>query len=163
GGLAAGTAAQRLAVDGQGVPAVGGPAAQPLAQGRLDGGQVQAAEELAERALGGGLAAAEAEGVGQGGAVVAAELGDGLQAAVAGEDGDDAEGEDGRQGMAAAAQLARVGDGSEDIHQTRDHNRHPPGSGDDRTPDTYPKRPDQQTSTWKQPCWRAFPSWRQVS
>jgi hypothetical protein len=58
---------------------------------------VEASEELAEAALVGGLAAGEAQGVGQGLATVTAELGDGLQALAAGQEGDDGEGEDGRQ------------------------------------------------------------------
>jgi hypothetical protein len=61
----------------------------------------------------------EAEGVGQGRAVVAAELGDGLRALEADEDGDDCQGEDGGQGVAGAAALAGVG--TEDSASTRDN------------------------------------------
>jgi hypothetical protein len=123
GGLAAGGAAQGLAVEGDGVPAALLAAQQPAAKGGLEGVDVQAAEELTEGALSWGLAAAEAQGVGEGGAVVPAELGDGFQAAVAGEDGDDGEGQDGRQGVTAAAQLTRVGEGGQDIEQARSHDK----------------------------------------
>src|SRR5205814_10429429 len=93
------------------------PAPHPGGQGGLEGVPVQGAEDLREGALGGGLLAAEAQGVGQAGAVVAAELGDGLQGLVAGEDGDDGEGEDGGQGVDAAPGLAGVGDGGEQFDE----------------------------------------------
>jgi hypothetical protein len=70
GGVAVGRPACRLAVEGDGVPAVVADAAEdPAAQGLLQGGDVEAAEELAQAALAGGLAAGEAEGMGQGGLV----------------------------------------------------------------------------------------------
>jgi hypothetical protein len=90
-----GAAFERLAVEGDRVPAVLLAGRDPLAEHGLEGGGVQRPEDFGEGGFGGGFAAAEAEGMGQAPAVVAAELGNGLQRLVAGEDGDDRQGEDG--------------------------------------------------------------------
>lgn len=83
----------------------------------LEGRHIQDAEEDGGGGLGGGLAAGEAEKVGQGDALVAAELGDGLVAFGAGEHGHDRQGEEGGQGVAAAVARARIGDLGKDLKQ----------------------------------------------
>jgi hypothetical protein len=82
----------------------------PTDRGGLEGVDVQPPEEdLAQAALGGAVLAGVAQGVPEGDAVLAAALGDGFEALAVGEDGDDAEGEDGGQGVPAAA-LAGIRD-----------------------------------------------------
>jgi hypothetical protein len=105
GHLVGGAAAQRLAVQGEGVAQVGAAPFQPGGQGALVGADVEAAEEVGEGGLAGGGPAGEAQGLGQLGAVVAGELGDGLQAPHAGQQGDGGEAEDGPQGVAQAPGL----------------------------------------------------------
>jgi hypothetical protein len=68
GGVAVSRPTYGLAVQRDGVPAVVADAAEdPAAQDLLQSGAVEASEELAQTALGGGLAAGETEGVRQGG------------------------------------------------------------------------------------------------
>src|SRR5262249_16964239 len=73
--------------------------------------------QLGQAGLGRGLAAGEAQGVGQRRAVVAAELGDGREAPHAGQHGDDGEGQDGGERVDAAARVARVGDRGQRLEQ----------------------------------------------
>lgn len=84
-------APRRLAVHGHRRPAL-----PWTAQGRLEGRDVRAAEELAERTFGGRLAAPEAQGLSQSEAVVAAELRDGLQVLHPRQHGDDRQRQHGR-------------------------------------------------------------------
>ena len=117
GGLSVGRALEDLAVQRDGLPTVLEAALQPQAEGLLEGVDVQAAEESGEGGLGGGLLAAETQGVGQGEAVVTAELGDSLQTVAAAEDGEGGQGEDGGQGMASATGFAGIGDQGEGLDQ----------------------------------------------
>jgi hypothetical protein len=117
GGLAVRRALEDLAVQRDGLPTVLQAALQPQAEGILEGVDVQAAEEAGEGGLGGGLLAAEPQGVGQGEAVVTAELGDGLQAFATAEDGEGGQGEDGGQGMASATGFAGIRDQGEGLDQ----------------------------------------------
>ena len=81
----------------------------PAGEGGLEGGGVEAAEEFGEAGGGRRLAAEESQGVGQGDAVVAAELGDGGGPLAAAEHGEHGKREDGQQGVAPAVAAARVG------------------------------------------------------
>jgi hypothetical protein len=111
-------AAGRLAVEADVQPgAVAEAGGDPTRQGGLEGNDVEAAEELGEAGLGGGLAASEAEGEGQGGALVTAELGDGGVTLGASEHGEDGQGEDGREGVADTFAVTRVGDLGKDFEQ----------------------------------------------
>ena len=93
GDVTVGGATGRLAIDGDGIPAVMlDPPQDPAREGFLQSRHIEAAKELAEAALVGGTATGEAEGVRQRQAVVAAELGDGLQALHAGQGSDDGQG-----------------------------------------------------------------------
>lgn len=122
--VAAGAAAEHLAVEGQVLEAAGVTVGDPGGQHLLQGFSVEAPEEDREGGLARGFAAAEAERVGERGAVVAAELGDGLQGAAAGQQGYDGEPEDGRQGVDAALGVAGIGDGGETFQQgQRGHRR----------------------------------------
>src|SRR5262249_30208375 len=127
------------------------PGEDPASQGRLEGGDIEAAEEFAEATLGGGLAAGEAEGVGQGLAAVAGELSDGLQAPGARQGGDDGQGKDGGQRVANPAAEPRVGKGSEDLHegQRLTHDQLLLSLGQE---EPYPLSAASPRSTGKQPC-----------
>jgi len=81
----------------------------------LVGDDVQSAEEIGQAALARGIEAGEAQKQSEGQTVVAAELGDRFQAAHARQEGDRGEVEQRWQRMSAAAWLARVGKGSEDV------------------------------------------------
>jgi hypothetical protein len=109
-------ALERLAIDGDGFR-VGKASLDPGTEGRLEGVQIDGPEDRGEGGLGRRLLAAEAQSMGEAGAVVAAELGDGLQALHAGEHGDDGEGEDRGQRMDAAAGFAGIGDGGEESNE----------------------------------------------
>jgi hypothetical protein len=93
--------------------------ADPARQGRLEGSDVQGTEDFTEGRLGGCLAAAEAEGKGECGPFVAAELGNGLVALGAGEHRQDGKGEDGGKGVAPAASPARVGDFGQNVEERK--------------------------------------------
>jgi len=116
GDVAVAAALERLAIEGYGA-AVALAALRPGAQGGLEGVEVDGAEDVGEGGLGGGLLAPEAQGVGEPGAVVAAELGNGLQGLGAGEDGDDSEGEDSGEGVASPAAFAGIGDSGEEFDE----------------------------------------------
>ena len=79
------------------------PALEPVGQDGFELGGVEAAEGAGEGGQGGGLAAFEAKGVSQGGAVLAAEAGD------AGET------EEGGQGMDLAVATAGIGQSGEGV------------------------------------------------
>jgi hypothetical protein len=89
GGVAVGGTTSGLAVDGDVVPAVVLDATKdPATESLLQSSDVETAEQLAQTALVGCLAAREAEGMSQWGAVVATELCDGFQAFAACQSGD---------------------------------------------------------------------------
>jgi hypothetical protein len=118
GGLAVGRPPGGLAAQANGLPAgESDPASEPAGQGVFQRLNVEGGEQVGQAGLGRGLAAGEAQGVGQSGAVVAAELGDGGEALGAGEDGDDGEGQDGSQRVDPAAGVARVGDAGQSLDQ----------------------------------------------
>jgi len=118
GGLTVLATTHGLAVQGDDHPLARGQAvADPAAEGGLEGGDVQGAEEDGEGGLAGRLAATEAQGVGQRRALVASELGDGFVAFGSAEHGEDGQGEDGVQGVASALGSARVGDLGEGLEQ----------------------------------------------
>ena len=91
----------------------------PAGERGLEGADVDGSEGDAEGGGRGRLAAAEPEGVGQGEALVAAELGDGGVALGAAEHGEHGQRQDGRQGVALAAGPARVGDPGEYVEQVK--------------------------------------------
>ena len=126
------------------------PRPDPAREGGLEGGRVEATEQAGQAGGGGGLAAGEAQGVGQGRAVVAAELGDGLQALAAGQDGDDAQGQDGRQRVAAPPGGAGVRDGGQGLDQGQrgDHTGPLLGIGQE---EAYPVPALSPSPTGKQP------------
>src|SRR5262245_29000529 len=99
-----------LAVHGDGLPAVLHSGEDPAGQRGLEGGGVEAAEELAQATLGGAVKAGEAQRVPERQAMLFAELSDGLEALAAGQDGDNGERQDGGQGVASAFALAGVWD-----------------------------------------------------
>jgi hypothetical protein len=90
----------------------------------LVGGDVEPAEEEGETAFAGGIEAGEAECQSEGQSMVAAELGDGFEAAHARQHGDRGEVEERPQGMPAAARLAGIGKGSKDFLKGQRRRRH---------------------------------------
>lgn len=95
--------------------AFGQAGADPACQGVFQSRDVQGTEDFAEGGRGRGLAAAKAQGPGQGRALVAAVLGDGGVALTAGEHGQHGQGEQGGQGVASPVARAGVGELGEDI------------------------------------------------
>jgi hypothetical protein len=122
GDLAVAAALERLAVQGYRLDRRRA-SLHPDTQDGLEGLQVDDAEDLGKGGLGGRLFASEPQGEGESGAMVASELGDGLQALHAGEHGEDGEGENGGQGMDTAAGFAGIGDGSEEFDERRASHR----------------------------------------
>jgi hypothetical protein len=104
------------------------------------GVDVELTEEGGQRAFAGGVEAGEAQGEPEGPPVVAGELGDGFQAAQAGEQGHGGEAEDRPEGMPPAAPLAWVGDGGEDFLQGGGG-----GSWHKKTPMTWERRATRRT------------------
>jgi hypothetical protein len=118
GHVAVAAAAGGLAVEADDQPLAGRqPRGHPGRQGRLEGGGVEGAEEQREGGLARRLAAREAEGVCQGEAPLAAELGDGLISLAAGEHGQYRQRQHGRERVAAALARARVGDRGQGFQQ----------------------------------------------
>jgi hypothetical protein len=153
GGVARCRAAEGLAVHGHSGPAVLGAVPQPAAQGSLESGHVQATEQFAEGTLGRCPAAGEAQGVSEGGAVVAAELSDGLQAFQAGQGGDDGQRQDGGQRVPTTAAVAGIWETRQSLDQGQplhEPNLLQENPGVDAT--TYPISRLSPTSTGKQPC-----------
>jgi hypothetical protein len=111
GGVAVSAAACGLAVEADvQALAVGQARGDPAGEGGLEGGHVEAAEEVGEGGLAEGLAVSEAQDEGEEVGLFAAELGDGEVTLAAGEHGENDEGKDGRQRVADALGVARVGD-----------------------------------------------------
>ena len=122
GHVAVAAAAEHLAVDRH--VADGGrvdPSLEPAGQDGLQAGGVEAAEGAGQGGHGRGLAAAEPEGVGQRGAVLAAEPGDAGEALSAHQQGEGDEPEDGREGVELAVATAGVGQGGEGVVQGGSH------------------------------------------
>ena len=117
GQLIGGAAAEGFAVDGQGIAQVRTAGRDPTGQRLLEGGDIEASEEVGESGLAGGLAGAEAEGMSEGLAMLASELGDGFEGAHAGEHGNGEEVEQGGQGVLFTAWITRVGECSEQFGQ----------------------------------------------
>jgi hypothetical protein len=122
GNFAVAAALERLAVQGYRLDRRRA-SLHPDTQDGLEGLQVDGSEDLGKGGLGGRLFASESQSEGESGAVVASELGDGLQALHASEHGEDGEGENGGQGMDTAAGFAGFRDGSEEFDERRASHR----------------------------------------
>jgi hypothetical protein len=128
GRRAVAAAAQGLPVEGDGllVGTRGGRCrtrGDPARQTGLEGGRVQSAVEIAKARRGGGFAATESQGMSQGNAVVAAELGDRGGSLAAAEHGQHGQAEDGQQRVTPAVAAARVGDVGEGFEQGKGSHR----------------------------------------
>ena len=122
-------AAQGLAIQGEGFFLLGvvrcardrRSRLDPAREGGLEGGGVEAGEQLGQTGGSRGLAAGEAQSVGQRDAVVAAELGDGDGSLATAQHGEDDEGENSWQRMASAVAAPRVGHFGENLDQGKSH------------------------------------------
>ena len=110
GNLAVGTAAKGFAVEGQVLAGPGPPSLQPQPQGPFQRSHVEDLEQFAEGGGGRGLGLAETEGVGQPEAVIAAELGDGLERAAANADGHGVQAQHGHERMLPATPIGDEGE-----------------------------------------------------
>lgn len=111
-------AAGRLAVERQVAGIAGAEAgADPAGDGRLEGGDVDAAEDAGVGGLAEAAAAGEPQQLEERPAAFLAVLDDGLVAGLAGEHGDDGQGEEGVQGMPLAPGAARIINPPKQFHQ----------------------------------------------
>jgi hypothetical protein len=101
----------------------------PACQGGFKGDDIESPEEDGVGGFGGRFAPTEAKDLGQGEALIAAELGNRLVGFAAAEHGDDGQAENGRERMADALATSGVGDIRQDFEQGK-RGRHgkPPAS-----------------------------------